>query len=665
MRRAGLAFVLTILSGSMALAQQVTVQSGDHDGFTRLVAAIGAGRDWATTRSDRELRIAFSPDSPTFDLSRVFDLISRDRLRSIENDNGLVLVLACDCTVEITRYQDRYAVIDISDDPYLPPAPPPPSLAELPLFTGRVSAPALPAVPLPDPAAIAEPTPLPTPPFAIEDAGSLLAEQLARAAAAGLLDPAPNQPLSTADPVAASPDPVARDQSVPVIPETEPPSAPPPILAANAYDLNIAETPGRLVVSTATTCIAAPVRPIGAWTGDFSFLNGLGRLRARVFDDRGTLDAANALELAELYLVHGFGAEAAFWLGEMASPPAFHTALAHFLDHRAEGVFGAFEDHDLCQPQLLLWLFLSDPEARPLEEVTVAILAQYFALPVSLRDALGPDLARAFVRAGREGAALEVREALARGGRLSPRDLAFLDLELPGVPPPSQVEIDPANAGTQQVEPALTHRLMTQIRRTGVANPEDLVAADALVLETRPALRQGGLRHAAALGHALVGDIEGTLSHLALNGQRDADAAIPVFADIVDALMDLESTAPLLLLLSSENFGQFGHFPNPSFRRQVADFLLDHGLPGMARDLVLAGGSDHARDRALLERVFDRLAEDRAISPPAAAPATDPVPDAPPAQTREDMAALLSESRALRAELSGLLSGGSTSVPDS
>ena len=62
------------------------------------------------------------------------------------------------------------------------------------------------------------------------------------------------------------------------------------------------------------------------------------------------------------------------------------------------------------------------------------------------------------------------------------------------------------------------------------------MAADALVLETDPALTQGGLRHAAALGHALTGNIEGALTHLSLRGQSDAEAIGPVFAEILAGL---------------------------------------------------------------------------------------------------------------------------------
>lgn len=182
----------------------------------------------------------------------------------------------------------------------------------------------------------------------------------------------------------------------------------------------------------------------------------------------------------------------------------------------------------------------------------------------------------------------------------------------------------------------------------GSARLEDLTAADALILETTPPLTVDGLRHATALGHALAGNIEAALAHLTLDGQRDAEAIRPVFADILTALMELERSAPLLLLLSSEEFGQFGYFPNPAFRRRVARYLLDHGLPDMARDLILAGGSDHARDRDLLSLTYDRLAQDHLTGIP-----TDalPQPERPAlsiAETPEAMAAMLADSRSLR-----------------
>ncbi|TBX28475.1 hypothetical protein [Nioella sediminis] len=667
MIRLALTLCCLIWAGA-AGAQGIRVQSGDHDGFTRLVAAIGPDRDWQITRDGRDLHIAFSPAVPGFDLSGVYTLITRDRVAGLQVEDGLMLELGCDCTVEISRFQGRYAVIDITDTPYQPPAEPEPPV-DLPVpDTAHDPPPAL--TPLAEP--VAEPDPL-APTFDMEEAAAIMAEQLARAAAAGLLDAAPAEPLSAADPV-------SRPQPRPQVAESEPesatpqgagqedrpetpdphpepaPQATPPIVAATAYDLNTGLWPDRLIASAPVDCLAAPARPIADWRGELSFLNALGRVRAFLYDDRGSLQDDAALELAELYLVHGFGAEALFWLNERGAAPGFQRALAQYLEHGAAEQFGSFAEHELCPEALTLWLFLTDTDTpRPDAETRLEILARYFELPTPLRDIVGPDLARAFLAADDEGAALEIREALVRGGRVSAQDMAFLDAALPGSPAPPAAALIPANAGSTRADPALTLRLMSQIETQGAARSTDLVAADALIRETAPTLSEEGLRHAAALGHALAGNIDAALSHLALNGQRDAEAIRPVFADILTALMDLDRTAPLLLLLTSEEFGQFGYFPNPAFRRRVARYLLDHGLPEMARDLILAGGSDHARDRELLSLAYDRLAQDH----PGAVPAdpADPVAVAPiaPADTPEAVVALLRESRALRQEALALL----------
>jgi hypothetical protein len=665
MIRLALTLCFLIWAGAVG-AQGIRVQSGDHDGFTRLVAAIGPDRDWQVTRDGRDLHIAFSPTVPGFDLSGVYTLITRDRVADLRVENGLMLELGCDCTVEISRFQGRYAVIDITDTPYQPPAEPVPPV-ELPTHeTGHEPPPTL--TPLAEP--VAEPAPL-APTFDMEEAAAIMAEQLARAAAAGLLDAAPAEPLTAADPVppapaepAPGPQGMATPESAghedrPDTPNPHPDPVPqetPPILAATAYDLNTGTWPDRLIASAPVNCLAAPARPVSDWRGELSFLNALGRVRAFLYDDRGGLQDDAAIELAELYLAYGFGAEALFWLNERGAAPGFQRAMALYLEHGAAGQFGSFAEHELCPDALTLWLFLTDTDTpRPDTETRLEILARYFELPTPLRDIVGPDLARAFLAADNEGAALEIRETLVRGGRVPAQDMAFLDATLPGSPAPPAAALLPANAGSTRADPALTLRLLADIEARGAARSTDLVAADALIRETDPALTEGGLRHAAALGHALAGDIDSALSHLALNGQRDAEAIRPVFADILTALMELERTAPLLLLLSSEEFGQFGYFPNPAFRRRVARYLLDHGLPDMARDLILAGGSDHARDRELLSLAYDRLAQDHLDDPPLPLPAPALVDPIAPAQTPEAMAAMLQDSRALRQHALALL----------
>jgi hypothetical protein len=230
-----------------------------------------------------------------------------------------------------------------------------------------------------------------------------------------------------------------------------------------------------------------------------------------------------------------------------------------------------------------------------------------------------------------------------------------MDLHLPNLSVPDHPDLAPANAGATRAGPAMALRLLRQLETTGRIARQDLEAANALIRETAPPLELDGLRHMAALGAALTGDIQTALDHLAPHGQRDAEAIGPVFASLVTSLMDREDTAPLLLLLSAEEFGQFGHFPNPAVRRRVSEYLLAHGLPDLSRDLILAGGSDHARDREVLTSAFDRLARDQAV--PAPLPPSEPARPAPAAASPTEITTLLQRSRDMRATAAAILAG--------
>lgn len=106
------------LAGTAAAAAAVSVRSGEHATFSRLVFSDVAGRQWQVERKGREAVIVFSEGSPELDLDRVFDLIPRDRIVSASAGNGrLTLGLGCDCPVAVSQIPTGHIVIDVSDDP--------------------------------------------------------------------------------------------------------------------------------------------------------------------------------------------------------------------------------------------------------------------------------------------------------------------------------------------------------------------------------------------------------------------------------------------------------------------------------------------------------------------------------------------------------------------
>jgi len=673
----GLAFI-----GSLAAAQVVPVRSGEHDGFTRLVARIGAERDWQIIRVEAGVVIRFTPDAPEFDVSQVFDLIGRTRLTAIRSENGLYLNLACPCAVSIERFQDDLAVIDISDTPYLPDTPPtseplaalpPDPAASLPLFAGTRAPPALPAlIPPPPVPSFPATNDIAGPGIDVTDAGNALAEQLARATAAGLLDVAPGMSFEAGDPISTMPDaPFETAETALQMPARGAPAAPnpPPLEMANAFDLRTNTRPGRLQPQPAASCIAPPSRPASQWSDGMSFANGIGALRLGIYDGRGQLVQERAQLLAEFYLFYGFGAEAAFWLDQMNRPPPFLTGLATYVEYGTYGWLGDFDARGGCDAAMTFWLFLTGPgQDRPDTDTSARILADFFSLPATLRDLFGPMLARNFVTLGDDAAALEIRANLYRGGRLGHETLALLDLDLAEAAPDNAAfransSAPPAHVSSVNAVAAMTHRLRAQIDTEGRARPADLLAAEALIFETNPPPDLNGLVHVTALAHALAGNLDPIMQRLNAALGSDASAAMPIFTDVIDILMDQGQTAQLLILLSSPEFDQFGQFPSPAYRRQVANYFLTRGLPDLTRDIILAGDTDRAPDREILNAAFDRITRDLASASEADSPvALSDVAPPVPASSANEISALLTRSRDMRAAVSALLS---PSVPGS
>ncbi len=118
-------FVSAIIGFSLAAvlplaAQQrdtVIVRSGEHADFSRLVFPGAQGQSWNVVQlSDNEVQIVFASSLPDLDLSSVFDLIPRDRLRAIETDDRTIIMsLACSCSVDVQQIPTGHIVIDIED----------------------------------------------------------------------------------------------------------------------------------------------------------------------------------------------------------------------------------------------------------------------------------------------------------------------------------------------------------------------------------------------------------------------------------------------------------------------------------------------------------------------------------------------------------------------
>lgn len=588
MRRLG--SIILVLAGLLLLAitplqaQSIRVRSGDHPGFTRLVLPIGAEREWdLTQQTDGQWLLSLTPVVDGFDISTAFDLIQRTRLSNLIAAQTLALDLACACDVSSFRYDTRFLVIDIADpDPNAPPpdpAPPDPAIQEradaaeaLPDLANLLRRPgALPQIEQPS-----SDTPSPANPSAPEidppnprlaEAAQIMAEQLARAAASGLLDVALDEPLTAADPTEGASLDVddAAEEERPALehdladgatqdphPDEAEPSRTLPIRAQTAFDPEVQLELPIGPPQEAASCDGVPFT-VADWSEGGGIYQNLGALRRDLYDERDVLTVDGATRLAEHYLFYGFGAEAAYWLAQIDNPPDALLNIAALVDGAENAPFLPVEAAEDCSQGELLWRYLSGSVPNRLEgSDTAAIQRAFGELPAGLRDQMGPRLAVRLVDEGYAGTARNIRDVLHRGGRIDVASLRLLDLEL-GIAlesSPDQTQQELAEALRDDGgEPAtvLAHALAFD-RRVGTPPPPiRLVTADALIREIGNGPETDDLWRETLLGHAALGQIDEALNRLG-DPARSEIARAEALTDLIAERVAVDDTAALVIL---------------------------------------------------------------------------------------------------------------------
>ncbi|PWK59808.1 hypothetical protein [Roseicyclus mahoneyensis] len=572
-----LAFALSVLTlnAPVALAQTIAVQSGEHDGFTRLVLDIGADRDWSLTGTGETRLLTLDPPVAGFAIGRVFDLIPRDRLSALTAEEGLVLSLACDCDISASRYQNRYLVLDIAASPARSADPAPEAESDpdpraldavqrqaaaerLPDLTSLMAAhPARPTFSPPLPLA-----PEPTAPPAIDmaEAARIMSEQLARAAASGLLEAAPGRPLTDADPVltaaidaSAAPAPAPAETAPDMPPPAQEPRPGVPLRAQTAFDM--AQTGGALQGPQRNnlTCTGAALS-MPDWSDTAGVDRGLGALRLALYDDRDQLQRDAVIALARHYLFYGFGAEAAYWLAQIDDAPAQLAVIAALVDDADGARFPAEPDPVICSDEELLWRYLDGglEDHQMTADLAGRLQRATAALPTGLRDQIAPRMARRLDADGEGQAARNLRDMLLRGGRVPEavmlrldRDLGIVRADDPALPGAMALAVrddggDPVGAMAQ----ALAFN-----RETGVTPPAVwLVAGEALLRENGTGPTTAVLWRELLLAHAETDGLDHVLTLLSQDHDLPQQALDDAMTALVADRLAAGDTAALFVL---------------------------------------------------------------------------------------------------------------------
>lgn len=426
--------VLCLSFGTVRASEVVTIRSGEHPGFTRLVLYFGNPVAWQLGRVPEGYALRVDPAVASYDTSGIFDFIPRSRIPDVRPEaTGLILPVTCRCHAVAFEHAPGILVIDIKDGPpprqslfeaslaplaaqakegvgaILPGNAPPdtgtaaPNADDVTAAAAKLVFPVtFPASPVLSVLAAGEADPL-LPDKTPDPLRARLAEQLGRAVSQGLVTAAKQSPAPI---VTASPD-------------GEVPGAAPPqenFRLRTALDLAL-EATGTSVEGPGVCLPSALFDVFQSAQADPAPLL-LARARGALMEDLVTPDPAAVLRLAQTYAYLGFGAEIRNLLTQFPQQGDAARVLLDLsgpLDAPGVAIGSGLQDQVSCDTAGALWGLLAyGPEVPSRTVNDQAIQRAVSALPVHLRRHLVPAVSEKLRTLGLTEAAGRVRDTLAR-----------------------------------------------------------------------------------------------------------------------------------------------------------------------------------------------------------------------------------------------------------
>lgn len=582
----------------VAVAAPVTVTSGEHEGFTRLVFDYGTPVDWRFGRTDDGYELALGETSPAYDLRGVFRLIGRSRLAAIWADPGsgnLRIGIACACHAIPFEFRPGIVVVDLRDG-----SPPAGSSFETALDGGsrdRLAARDHPR-PRPRPAerpasydwldlARTEPAPrapvLPVPADpGLEPLRDLLLQQMGRGAAQGV--------VRMEQPPAGPGQPLPDFASAQVRIGGGPPSALAPPDALHG-DLG----------AEGAACIAPDRLEFSAWADDRPVHEQWAEAMAGLSTEFDRTDPAALTRAARFLLALGFGAEARQLLRafpEDLPDRALWVALALVLDDEP-GTTTVLAGQAACDGPAAMWSFLAEDKVTPGGfRRADAILLAFSALPLRLRVLLGPRLAERFIAAGDAESARAIRDAILRADPRTEGTTALIDAEIShetGDPAAAEAVLQSVfDAGGPESIDALMRLVALRAGRGLPVDPALVPVLQAAAQERHGTTAEPQAQAALILARAASGDPAGALAGLP-SAPETAPAVWALLAGLGSDRQVLELALP-----------QVAETAAPETRAILARRLLDLGM----QDAALAWGGAGPTGDVLLDARLDLARDD-------------------------------------------------------
>lgn len=110
-----LSFIFCVLAAG-ASAQGITIRSGAHDGFSRLVFRVPNESDWEMRQTDRGAELRISGYTGDFNLTQIFDFIDRRYIADVDAvEGGFNIFFSCDCQAEAFAVNGGFVAIDVTE----------------------------------------------------------------------------------------------------------------------------------------------------------------------------------------------------------------------------------------------------------------------------------------------------------------------------------------------------------------------------------------------------------------------------------------------------------------------------------------------------------------------------------------------------------------------
>ena len=534
-----------LLTASAARAEVVRVTSGEHADFTRIVIEYPAEVDWQVGRTADGYELRLPDAAPRYDLTRVFDLIGKDRLAAIWADpesGALHFGIGCPCFAMPFELRPGTIVVDIRNG-----VAPKGSSFEEPLDGG--TAPDLAAKPTVRP--VGRPDPAGPPPVYdwtaallegpqdhpgpaeppldlalapseavradLEPLRQSLIEQLSRGATDGIVDMAP--PSKGAEGAASEGNPSVD------------------IRLGDAPNLALRQKGEGVAPLSAegAECIADERLDLAAWVEETAFAEQIGPALSDLVGEFDKPDPEAVKRATRFYLALGFGAEARSILRAFPTEQEdarIWQSMARILDDEPDPD-PVFAGMAACETAAALWAILADPSVLSVGQVEKsAILHAFSALPIHLRHQLGPTLVDRFLAMKDFATATALRDSVLRGTSEPGPEIELMEAAIEKASGSKAASAERLEKLTAQPGPATADALVALIIQRAEQG-QDVSLDQVRAMEEYAKERENSEDHdkfhlALTLAYGASGDFEQAFAHL-----PDTPDAAPVLWQIL------------------------------------------------------------------------------------------------------------------------------------